>query len=212
MRKVIVIGTALALASGTAWAGAKDKTSNTLIDLNGAGIISNTLAKTKIKSKGCKLQIQAKDVTMADGDIAICTVEADALVMGSMPGNSLVFTGEAKNSKFKLKADLTEAQLLGQGCGDVEALSINGRVRCYLDDPAYRADSGVGSWREACVGAGMVAGASPAADADMLKANPTVPVVIGICQGTIDGGGERIPPPSSTEWGETGQRTAIIIP
>jgi hypothetical protein len=204
MRKVALIGTAIAFAmTATAWAGAKDKTSQTFVDIDAAGVINNTTAKTKTKSKGCKLQAQMKDVTMADGEIAICIAEADVLGIG---GNSLILTGEAKKGKLKIKADISEATILGSGCGSVEAISYNGSMTCYLDDPTYRLNTNVpGSWREACGLAGMLAGDGPGAT--FLKANPTVPVVIGICQGFVEG--DRIGPPSSTRFAVQGQRTAV---
>ncbi len=205
MRRVISIATALCLASTVAWAGAKDKSQNTLADIDAAGVISNTLAKTKIKAKGCKNQIQAQTVSMADGDIAICILEADVLGIG---GNSLIITGEAKKGKLKIKADLGEGTIASQGCGDVEAVSYNGLVKCYLDDPLYRSNgTGAGTWRDACTNAGMLPGDSPGPEATYLKVNDTVPVVVGLCQGFSEG--DRIDPPSSTRWAVTGQRTAI---
>lgn len=205
MRKVALIGTAIAFAmTSTAWAGAKDKTSQTFVDIDATGIINNTTAKTKTKSKGCKLQAQMQTVTgLADGDIVICIAEADVLDIG---GNSLILAGEVKKGKLKLKADISEATIFGSGCGSVEAISYNGSMTCYLDDPTYRLDTNVpGSWREACGLAGMLPGDGPGTT--FLKANPTVPVVIGICQGFNEG--ERIGPPSSTRFAVQGQRTGI---
>ncbi len=204
MTKVAVTGVALVFAlTSTAWAGAKDKSQNTLVDRNATGVIDNTLVKTKIKSKGCKLQIQAKTVNMADGDIAICVLEADVDGIG---GNSLIVAGEAKKGKFQIKADIGEAKIAGQGCGDIEGISYNNQVTCYLDDLTYRLDSGgAGTWRAGCAAAGMLAGDGPGAT--MLKQNPTVPVVVGLCQGFSEG--DRIVHPTSTEWAVQGQRTAI---
>jgi hypothetical protein len=204
MRKVALIGTAIALAmTSAAWAGKKDKTSNTFVDIDAAGVINNTTAKTKAKAKGCKLQAQMKDVNMSDGDIAICIAEADVDGIG---GNSIILAGEAKKGKLKLKADIDEGTVLGQGCGDVEAISYNGSMTCYLDDPIYRSDAvAPGTWRQACADAGMLAGDGPGES--QLKGNPGVPVVIGLCQGFSEG--DRILPPSSARFAVQGQRTAI---
>jgi len=204
MRKAILLGTAIAFGlTGTAWAGAKDKTSNTLVYRNAVGIINNVTVKTKIKSKGCKTQIQAKTVNMADGEIAICILEADVIGFG---GNSLIVAGEAKAGKLKIKADLTEVGVLGNACGSIETISYNGQVKCYLDDLTYRLDSaGPGTWRDACPSGSLESGAP---GTTMLKANPTVPVVIGICQSFTFG--DRIGVPSTAEWALTGQRSAVI--
>ncbi len=211
MRKILLLGTAFALAlTSTAWAGAKDKTSNTLVDRNAAGIIDNTTAKTKIKSKGCKTQIQAQPVALADGDLVICILEADASVPGLsvLAGNSIVVTGEAKKGKLKIKADLSEAELApGVGCGLFETLSWNGQLKCYLDNALYRSDAvGAGTWRDGCTSMGMTAGSAPGTT--MNKVNSGVPIVVGLCQGSALG--DRILPPVTTEWALTGQRTAVI--
>jgi hypothetical protein len=203
MRKVALIGTAIVFGlTGTAWAGAKDKSSNTLIDRNGVGVIDNTTAKTKVKAKGCKLQIQAQTVNMADGEIAICIAEADVDSIAD-GANQVILTGEAKAGKLKIKADLSEVDIGGLGCGSVEALSYNGQVKCYEDDATFRNDANIpGSWRDNCSGL-----ESAAPGATMLKVNNTVPVVVGLCQFlTI---GTRMTPPASAEWALTGQRTAI---
>jgi hypothetical protein len=204
MRKIATAAAALLAFTGTAFAGAKDKSSNTLVDITGAGIINNVTGKTKTKSKGCTLQIQAKPVAMADGEIAICIAEADVQGFG---GNSIVIAGEAKSGQFKVKADLSEVKFAGLGCGDVEAISYNGNLRCYEDDPTYRTDGlGPGTWRDSCLDAGMSPG-SPSGPTK-LKANPTQSIVVGLCQGLSTG--QRIDPPASPEWGRQGQRTATI--
>jgi hypothetical protein len=215
MRKIVLIGTALVFAlTSTAWAGAKDKSANTLVDRNATGVLDNTLAKTAVKSKGCKIQVKAKPVNLLDGEIVICILEAD-LVGGAEPGNSVLITGEAKKGGLKIKADISETTLLGQGCGDVDVVSFNGQIKCYLDDANYRSDAvAPGTWRQACDDEGsMIGGSAPTASTvgtTQLKANPGVPVVLGLCQGTVNG--DRIGPPASAEWALTGQRTAIILP
>ncbi len=209
MRKIALFTTAFTFALvATAWAGAKDKSSNTLVDIDATGTINNTTGKTKTKSKGCTLQIQAKPVALADGAVVICIAEADVDGIG---GNSIVLTGEAKAGQLKIKADMSEVTFGGLGCGGTEAISYNGGMRCYLDDATYRGDAaGPGSWRDACTAEGMVPSPLPtdAPGATKLKVNDTQSVVVGLCQGFSDG--ERIGAPASARWAVQGQRTAII--
>ena len=211
MRKVAVICTALLFTAGSAWAGAKDKSSNTLVDISGvAAVINNTTVKTATKSKDCTLQLQAKPVTLADGDVVICIAEADVVssLFAPLGGNSILIAGEAKSGQLKIKAPMGETTFAGLGCGDLEAISYNGNMRCYTDNAVYRGDANVpGSWRAACGGAGMLAGT---AGTTMLKVNNTQPIVIGLCQGLVQGA--RIPAPGapSVEFMRQGQRTAII--
>jgi hypothetical protein len=194
---------ALLAFTGAAFAGAKDKSSNTLVDVTGAGVINNTTVKTKSKSKDCTLSIQAKPIAGADGDIVICIADGDVVGFG---GNSLIIAGEIKAGQLKVKAPLDEAAFLGLGCGDVEAISYNGNLRCYLDDPAYRAPvAGPGSWHNACTGSGMLVGTG---GTTTLKENDTQPIIVGLCQGVATG--LRISPPASTEWARQGQRTAVL--
>lgn len=205
MRKIAILGAVFAFGlTATAWAGAKDKSANTLADRNlpPLGIINNVTVKTAIKAKGCTMQMQAKPVNLSDGEIVICIVEADVVGIG---GNSIVLTGEAKKQSIKLKANLGETKILGNGCGDVEAVSYNGQMKCYLDDPIYRQDAvAPGTWRQACADAGMLNIST--VGTTQLKGNPGVPVVVGLCQGFAEG--DRIIPPASSEWALTGQRTA----
>ena len=210
MKKIAFLAAAGLIASSVAWAGAKDKSANTLVDLNNEGVINNATVKTKIKSKGCKLQIKAKDVTLSDGDIVICIAEADvadANTLGSLGGNGAILAGEAKSGKLKIKADLTEVPVAGNACGGLEVLQYNGNVRCYRDDATYRSnDPGAGTWRDAC--ASMAPSIQSLAPSEStLKVNDTVPAIIGICQMfTI---GDRIPGPSSALWAQQGGRVAI---
>lgn len=207
MRKILLIGTALVFAlTSTAWAGAKDKSANTLADRNAAGVIDNALVKTAVKSKGCTVQLQAKPVALADDEIVICILEADVLGIG---GNSLLLAGEAKSGGLKIKADIGETTIAGNGCGDLEAVSYNGQIKCYRDDIIYRSNAvGPGTWRQACADAGMLNIAT--AGTTQLKENAGVPVVLGLCQGFVEG--DRIIPPTTDEWALTGQRTAVIVP
>jgi hypothetical protein len=202
MRKIAVICTALLFTAGSAWAGAKDKSSNTFVDINAAGVIANTTVKTKAKSKDCTLQIQAKPVALADGAMVICIGDADVLGFG---GNSILIAGEAKAGQLKIKAPLGETTFAGLGCGDIAAISHNGNLKCYLDDAPYR----TGGWVAACTGApgGGLAGI---AGTTTLKQNDTQPIMIGLCQSSTFTAGFRIIPPSSTEFMRQGQLTPVI--
>lgn len=211
MRTVLVFGLV-----GTAWAGAKDKGQNTLIDRNATGILNNATAKTKVKSKGCKLQIQAATLGGAlapDASVVICIAGADLVGATTNGGNSVIIAGETKKGKLKIKAPLGEATLFGAGCGDTVADTFATDIKCYTDDPTFRSDgTGPGTWRDNCVAAGLIPGDSPSGAATMLKVNDTIPVMIGLCQGSADPPGtegQRILPPASTEWAITGQRTQL---
>jgi hypothetical protein len=206
----IAIGTVVlsfALVS-MAWAGAKDKSSNSVVDINGTGVINNATAKTKVAStKPCSLQVQMQTVALPDATVVICLAEADTFTPAA-GGNSIVLTGEVKAGKINFKADLSEVLIGTQGCGTVEAISYNGGIRCFLDDPVYRADAaGPGSWRDACPPTSLESGAP---GATKLKVNDTQSVVVGLCQGfTV---GDRIGAPSTAEFARTGQRTPVIAP
>jgi len=207
MRKILLIGTALVFAlTSTAMAGLKDKSANTLADRNAAGVIDNNTVKTAVKSKGCTIQLQAKPVALADNEIVICILEADVLGIG---GNSVLITGEAKKLALKIKADIGETTIAGSGCGDLAAVSYNGQIKCYRDDANYRSDAvAPGTWRQACADAGMLNIST--VGTTQLKANPGVPVVLGLCQGFAEG--DRINPPTTDEWALTGQLTPVILP
>jgi hypothetical protein len=212
MRKIAIASIAISFAMvSVAWGGAKDKSSNTLVEANDPqteNIIDNTLGKTKTKSKGCTLQISAKPANLGDGAVVICIAEADVAGIG---GNSIVLAGEAKSGQFKIKADMSEVKFATLGCGDIDAVSYNGNLRCFTDDPIFRGDAtGPGSWRDQCVAAGMLASPLPgdAPGATKLKVNNAQSIVVGICQGFFDG--DRILPPASPEFARQGQRTGII--
>jgi len=204
----IALATALSIALvGTAWAGAKDKSSNTLVDINATGVIDNTLAKTKVAStKPCALQVQIQTVAIADGTPVICIADADLLSPAG--GNGVVLVGEAKAGKVNFKADLTEVLVAGLGCGSVEAVAYNSGVRCFTDDATYRGDASVpGSWRADCAAIGGTL-ASSAPGATKLKVNDTQSIVAGICQSfTL---GARLAGPATSEFGRTGSRTPVI--
>src|SRR5262245_59020441 len=115
-----------------AWAGEKDKSSNTVVDLNNTGVIDNATAKTKVAStKPCSLQVKMQTVALPDASVIICLAEADVDTAILDGGNSVVLAGEVKAGKLIIKADLTEAKLLGSGCGGIEAISYNGGIRCF---------------------------------------------------------------------------------
>ncbi len=205
----IAIGTVVlsfALVS-MAWAGAKDQSANSVVDINATGVISNLTAKSKIAAaKPCSLQVQIQTLTgVADNTPVICIADAD-LHTPIPGGNGLVITGEVKKGKVNFKAKLSEVDIAGQGCGDTEAISYNGGIRCFVDNPTYRGDANVpGSWRADCAAIGGLASAAPGAT--KLKNNPGQSVVAGLCQTfTI---GARLAGPGP-DFARTGQRTPII--
>jgi hypothetical protein len=208
----IAIGTVVlsfALVS-MAWAGAKDKSSNTVVDINATGVLNNTTAKTKIAStKPCALQVQMQTLSgVSDGDVVICVADAD-LDSPVAGGNGVIVAGEIKAGKINFKANLAEVDVAGTGCGDAEAISYNGGIRCFLDDPTYRGDANVaGSWRADCAAQGGLTSGAPGAT--KLKVNNTQSIVVGLCQTfTL---GTRLAGPATSEFARTGQRTPVVAP
>jgi len=205
----IAIGTvvfSLALVS-MAWAGAKDQSANSVVDINATGVIDNTTAKSKIASaKPCALQVQIQTLTgVSDGTPVICIADAD-LHTPIPGGNGLVITGEVKKGKLNFKANLSEVNIAGTGCGDSEAISYNGGIRCFVDNATYRGDANVaGSWRADCAALGGLASGAPGAT--KLKVNATQSVVAGLCQTFTLGARLAGPGP---DFARTGQRTPII--
>jgi len=200
---IAIITLSLTFAS-TAWGGAKDKTSNTFVDVNSTGIINNATVKTKAKVKGCKIQVQMKPIALPDSAKVICLAEAS--VVGPLGGNSLVLVGEVKANQLKIKADTSET-----GCGSLEAVTFNPGIRCFQDDGDYL-DNGTANplaWDERCSGAGGLVIANPDPDAKELKLNPGQVVVEGVCQFAVDDAG-RVPAPSTPEFARYGARTAVI--
>lgn len=205
----IAIGTVVlsfALVS-TAWAGAKDQSSNSVVDINATGVISNLTAKSKVASaKACSLQVQIQTlVGVADNTPVICIADAD--LHSPVPGgNGLVVTGEVKKGKVNFKANLGEVDVLGVACGQSEAISYNGGIRCFVDNPTYRGDDNVpGSWRADCAAIGGLASGAPGAT--KLKNNPGQSVVAGLCQSLTLGARLAGPGP---DFARTGQRTPVI--
>ena len=209
----IAIGTVVlsfALVS-MAWAGAKDKSQNTVVDINATGTIDNTTAKSKIQSaKPCNLQVQIQTLVgagTADGDVVICIADAD-LDTPIPGGNGIVLATELKKGKVNFKANLAEVDIVGQACGDTEAISYNGGIRCFLDDATYRGDANVaGSWRADCAALGGLASTAPGLT--KLKVNSTQSVVVGLCQ-TFTPGARLAGPGAGIDFARTGQRTPVV--
>jgi hypothetical protein len=196
----------------TVWAGAKDKSQNTVVDINATGTIDNTTAKSKIQAaKPCELQAQIQTLVgpgTADGAVVICIADAD-LDSPIAGGNGIVLATELKKGKLNMKANLSEVTVGGQGCGDSEAISYNGGIRCFLDDATYRGNANVaGSWRADCAAHGGLASAE-AGGATKLKVNSSQSVVVGLCQ-TFTVGARLTGPGSGTDFARTGQRTPLI--
>ena len=212
MRRIAIGTVVLSFALvTTAWAGAKDKSQNTVVDINATGTIDNTTAKSKIQSsKPCSLQAQIQTLVgpgTADGAVVICIADAD--LHSPIPGgNGIVLATELKKGKLNMKADLSEVDILGQSCGEDEAISYNGGIRCFLDDATYRGDDNVaGSWRADCAALGGLASATPGVT--KLKVNSTQSVVVGLCQ-TFTIGARLAGPGTGTDFARTGQRTPVV--
>jgi hypothetical protein len=209
MRKLVLAVAVAVAAASPALAGPKDGTKDSLIGINGlAGnaTIDNTLTAVTMKSKGCKLQLQMKDVLgLANGAVLICVAGADVISPPALPlpaGNSVVFLAEydAAKGAVKMKADLTEI-----GCGSADNIQWGGDLRCYLDSPGYRGPSSPGvSWDSLCAGVPMGALPNTATSPDKLVLNPALNVIVGLCQGFV--AGQRIPPPASAEICRRGSR------
>lgn len=197
----------------TVWAGAKDKSQNTVVDINSTGTIDNTTAKSKIQSaKPCEIQAQIQTLTgpgTSDDSVVICILDAD-LDSPAQGGNGIVLATELKKGKLNLKANLSEVDVLGVSCGESEAISYNGGIRCFLDDATYRGDANVaGSWRADCAALGGLASTAPGAT--KLKVNSSQSVVVGLCQ-TLTLGARLNGPGAGTDFARTGQRTPVIAP
>ena len=202
MRK-IVLATAVAIAiAPAAWAGPKDKTSETLINpdaIAGSADWDNTAIATKVKSGKCKLQIQAKGATSLLNTPVICISEADvkATALGGgadFYGNSVVFAGAVSDKgKLKIKANLGSI-----GCGLLStAINVNGSTKCYKEDIAnYDAAT-------ECTNAGMLWVAPNLVD---FKADG----LVGLCQGLVAGSADRIIPPAAPLLAEQGSYQPLL--
>ncbi|MEO8605641.1 MAG: hypothetical protein ABI629_23940 [bacterium] len=198
MKKLaVVVAFGMAFAS-PALAGPKDKSQNTLIGpqaFTGNATVNNQVTKFSYKSKGCSVQIAAKDLSgTTDGDIVMCIAEADVISPPAINppggGNGVLLLGEVKKGALKIKANLAEVL-----CNSTGAVQFNGNMRCYLDDAPYR----LGGWQTSCL---SVAGSAPIPNQEIippqkLKVNNTQNVVVGLCQNftTL---GARLPAPSSS--------------
>jgi hypothetical protein len=187
----------LSLLVGTqAFAGPNDKTSETLINpdsITGNGSWNNTTVSTKVKSGKCKIQIAFKDATGIANDDMVCLAEADvrATSLGAgIFGNSVVISGTVEaDGKFKAKGNLGAI-----GCGILsEAVSFNGSMTCYQ----ATVGTGVGEydWSAECLASGML---PLAANVTPGTEDVNGGAVVGICQGLVNTGGQRIMPPSGT--------------
>jgi len=221
MRKMLIATGVALLCAAPAFAGPKDQTKDTLIGpqgLAGNATVNNATTDFKMQIKGCKLQIKAKGlVGVSDGDIIICVagadVYADAIPTGA--GNAIVFTGEVKSGGLKIKVPLTEI-----GCGSSNNIQFNGKLSCYLDDPAYRVIVGappypVGSWQADCdanfaapvAPAGNCTPATPELECEVNKVNDTLPIILGLCQGFSAASlGDELAGPSSALIAVRGSR------
>jgi len=195
MKRVAFVCGALAVVLATpAWAGPKDKISETLVNptsiAGGAGWDNKTIS-TKVKSGKCKMQIQAKGAgAPLFNEPVVCLAEADVLSAslpgGGPAGNSVVVAGSFDDKgKLKIKGGMAAI-----GCGVLsEALALNGTTTCYLQD------IGTYDWKTACSNAGMLP-----IDPNILPGTEgeKAGAVVGLCQGVVQNGGQRIDPPGGT--------------
>jgi hypothetical protein len=212
MKKTLMVGLAL-LAAVPALAGPKDQSKQPMIgpqSVAGNATVNNTTTAISIKSKGCTLQAGFKGLAgTADGDVIVCIADADVIAPPTINapggGNGVILVGETKAGGMKIKADLTEI-----GCGSTASINFNGNLRCYLDDPAFRAPGG--TWQAACtVNPGSAPIPNPSMDPGQLKVNAGQNVVVGLCQNftTV---GARVSPPASTLIAVQGSYTGVVAP
>jgi hypothetical protein len=196
MKKLIVATAVFSLLGSPAWAGG-DKVAEAFVDpssldggLNG---FSNGSSAGKVASKGCQIAVQVKGIStsaLPDGQVAICLLDADIFtdaLPGGPFGNTLVVQAQAKGGSLKTKSKLEPI-----GCGAGKTVTFNGGAECYLPDDAYRI-----GWEQICTDAGM----TPLPYTDAKCANPLDDPkkcnTLGVCQGFVADGGQRIPRPSS---------------
>jgi hypothetical protein len=185
--RTFVLTTVFALAVACfALAGPKDKSQETLIDpssVDGNGTTwDNKTVTGKVKTGGCKLQIQFKDAKAAiEGQNVICLGEADVIADLLPPpgaGNTIVTRGIVSGGKLKIKGKMAAV-----GCGVIsDAINFNATTTCYQEDPTW--DPAV-----ECPASGSLG---------MLWIEPSgfkEDSVEGLCQGLVLG--DRINPPSS---------------
>ena len=228
MRKLAIATAVATLCVTPAFAGPKDQTKDSLIGpqaIAGNATVNNATTDFKFQAKGCKVQIKAKGLQgVSDGDVIICVAGADVIANPAPAapgaGNGVVLLGEVKSGGLKLKADLTQI-----GCGSGDNINFNGSLNCYLDDPAYYAETVMapypaGGWQNDCLAqaADYIPILNPNCDYDPLppdtdtcdrtKVN-ALPVVVGLCQGFVTLGG-RLDGPSSSLIATRGSRGFAI--
>ncbi len=205
MKKMAIVVAFGVATAGLAIAGPKDKVGEALVNpssLLGDASWNNATVAGKVKSTKCKFQLSAKanpTTDLADGPV-VCFAEADvyASALGSgLFGNSVVLSGVAVGGKLKIKGDLRAI-----GCGIQSAsTAINGTTICFGTDlTAF-------DWAAACAGGGML----PIA-ANLLPGTADVNAggVAGVCQGTVAGGGQRIPRPPVPVLAEQGTHQPLL--
>jgi hypothetical protein len=207
MKKVAIVLAVSVAAAGAAFAGPKDKVGEALVNpssIAGSASWKNATVAGKVKSTKCKYQIGAKanpTTDLADGPV-VCFAEADvrSAFLGPDPvGNSVVVAGEALGGKLKMKGDLRSI-----GCGTAlgsPAISFNGTTICF------GTDLGSFDWQSECTSAGMVPFL-----ANVLPGTESYNAgnIVGICQGTIGNGGERIPRPAVPVLAEQGTYNPLL--
>lgn len=207
MKKMAIVLAVSVAAAGSAFAGPKDKVGESLVNTSsipGSADWKNATVTGKVKSVKCKYQLGAKAnpiTDLADGPV-VCFAEADVLsaFLGPAPvGNSVVIAGEALGGKLKMKGDLRSI-----GCGGAlgsPAMSFNGTTICFGTSLVAF------DWMAECSGAGMLvvpANVLPGTE----SFNPGN--VVGICQGTVGNGGERIPRPPVPVLAEQGTYQPLL--
>jgi len=207
MKKMAIVLAVSVAAVGAAFAGPKDKIGEALVNpssIGGSADWNNATVAGKVKSVKCKYQLIAKakiPTDLADGPV-VCFAEADVLsgFLGPNPvGNSVVIAGEALGGKLKMKGDL-RAIGCGGGLGS-PALSTNGTTICFGTDLVAF------DWVAECSGAGML----PIASNILPGTGPFKPgSVVGVCQGSVGNGGERIPRPPVPVLAEQGTYQPLL--
>lgn len=209
MKSIIV--TVLVLGLGSAALAGGDKTSETCVDISslngGSNGFVNGSSSSKIKSGGCKLQVQLKGLSgISDGDILICLGEADVRATALPPGafgNSVVLRGVAKAGSLKMKADLAA---IGCGAAGVTAINWNGNLKCYKPDATYTdVTNDAANWKATCLASGTNMVPLPNPGLDVANDDPVKVNLLGLCQGFTADAGERINPPTSGEICRQGQ-------
>jgi hypothetical protein len=186
MRRILAGAMIVCLSASATWAGPKDKSKETLIDsssINGNGTTwNNNTVQANVKSGKCKIKIGFKDTLPAlEGQVIYCFGEADvratSLGAGTF-GNSAVLSGTVADGQLKISADLSAA-----GCGVTSAaVAFNGTMSCYTDPGSDY------NWEDECVNAAPL----------MLPLAGDGGGLLGVCQSTTAGAGQRIPKPGLT--------------